>query len=141
MKAMARRRVSGDYGKTRLFFRFHWHESRRFSRTNAWSAPWNSDEEYELRRGYSCFDDPISLAEYFEDRNQVTRASAQLVIFEGVDVGVGDDNEDLAMPLLASEGFRAYLDPAELATIIDLWDAANTRDAAEDAIVAWIVGQ
>jgi hypothetical protein len=137
MKTIARLWAPGG-NVTKLFFRFHWHEARRFSRTNARSAPWASEEEYELQHGYSCFDDPISLAEYFEDRNQVTSKSAQLVIFEGTDVGVGDDGENLALPTRATEGFRAFLAPEDLPTIVRLWDEAETRKDAEDTIVEWI---
>ena len=98
-----------------LFFRIHWNDCPRFSRTSASSAPWG--EDCERVRGYSAFDDASRLADYFAVRGGVNPNSARLIVFEGVIVGTGPDYEDLVVPTRG--GKRFYCDPAVLAEMTE----------------------
>ena len=94
--------LNQDREPEKAYFRVHWDGSDEFSPDNAYSRPWGSEnmeegEEYEPQRGYSSFDNPGKLIQYFEDRGGVPD-DATVVVFDGEWMGQGDDGEDLTVP-------------------------------------------
>ena len=69
---------------------------RPFSAENAWSRPWGEDGESV--RGYSATTSPSNLVRYFQIHGGGLSDEAPIVAFEGAIVGVGPDNEPLAIP-------------------------------------------
>ncbi len=94
--------LNQDREPEKAYFRVHWDGSDEFSPDNAYSRPWGSEnmeegEEYEPQRGYSSFDNPGKLIQYFEDRGGVPD-DATVIVFDGEWMGQGDDGEDLTVP-------------------------------------------
>ncbi len=100
----------------KIYFRVHWSTCKRFSEKNAYSAPWGSDDDVELLRGYSCTEGARELVQYFDAHCGVP-SDETVYIFRGMAVGVGPDGEDLVVPreTLATMPWSEFLKLAERA--------------------------
>lgn len=52
----------------------------------------------DCQRGYSCFEVPETLIEYFVERGEPDDDDGKVIVFEGEYYGAGFDGEDLAVP-------------------------------------------
>ena len=101
-----------------MFYRVHHKDCPEFSVDNAWSMTWGGwgemapcpcgghedcphcggtgEVDAQPVRGYSCCETPEALVRYFEARS--CDDDAPVVVFEGAELGRGEDNEPLVVP-------------------------------------------
>ena len=89
------RRIDPKVLAGRVFWRVHWSNLPAFTPANAWSRPWGEDGDPV--RGYSAMESAEELVRYFNARSGVAD-DAPIVVFTGVVIGTGPDNEPLVIP-------------------------------------------
>ncbi len=82
-----------------LYWRLHWSDADEFSPSNAESVNWSYRGVNVPDIGYSCFQDPSRLVDYFSAMDEELAENEEMVVaFSGKYVGLGEDGEDLAIP-------------------------------------------